>query len=54
MLLAIEVESGRRRDGLPGVGAFLKSFPKARPLLVGADGIGVGELRLAPVEAWFA
>lgn len=51
-VVAIEVKSGRRRDGLPGMGAFLKAYPKARPLLVGADGIGVEELLLKPVEAW--
>jgi hypothetical protein len=51
-LLAIEVKSGRRRDGLVGIGAFLKSYPKARPLLVGADGVGIDEFLLKPVEAW--
>jgi len=52
-VLAIEVKSGRRRDGLPGVGAFLKAYPKARTLLVGADGVAVEEFLLKPVEAWF-
>jgi len=52
-LLAIEVKSGRRRDGLPGTAAYLRSYPKARPLLVGADGIGIDEFLLTPVEAWF-
>jgi predicted AAA+ superfamily ATPase len=52
-LFAIEVKSGRRRDGLPGVGAFLRAYPKARPLLIGADGIPVDEFLLKPVEAWF-
>ncbi|MFM7807223.1 MAG: ATP-binding protein [Planctomycetota bacterium] len=52
-LLAIEVKSGGRREGLPGIGAFLRAFPKARPLLVGADGIGIAEFLLAPVERWF-
>jgi predicted AAA+ superfamily ATPase len=51
-LLAIEVKSGRRRDGLVGIGAFLKSYSKARPLLVGADGVGIDEFLLKPVEAW--
>jgi len=54
VVLAIEVKSGRRRDGLPGVGAFLKSHPGARALLVGADGIGVEEFLRSPVETWFA
>jgi predicted AAA+ superfamily ATPase len=51
-VLAIEVKSGRRRDGLPGVGAFLKAYPRARALLVGADGVAVEEFLLKPVEAW--
>ena len=52
-LLAVEVKSGRRRDGLPGVGAFLASHPRAKPLLVGADGVSIEEFLLSPVEAWF-
>jgi len=52
-VLAIEVKSGRRRDGLPGVGAFLKAYPKARPLLVGADGVAVEEFLLRGVGEWF-
>jgi hypothetical protein len=52
-VLAIEVKSGRRRDGLPGVGAFLRAYPKARPLLVGADGVPVEEFLLRGVDEWF-
>ena len=52
-LIAIEVKSGRRRDGLPGIGAFLRAFPQAKPLLVGADGIGIEEFLLKPVESWW-
>jgi len=37
-LLAIEVKSGRRRDGLPGMEAFTKAHGPARKLLVGGDG----------------
>jgi predicted AAA+ superfamily ATPase len=51
-VLAIEVKSGRRRDGLPGVGAFLNRLPRARALLVGADGLGVEEFLRKPVETW--
>jgi hypothetical protein len=51
-VIAIEVKSGRRRDGLPGVGAFLNRFPRARALLVGADGLGVEEFLRKPVETW--
>lgn len=52
-LLAIEVKSGRRRDGLPGIAAFLRAYPNARPLLVGADGVPIEEFLLKPVDAWF-
>ena len=48
---AIEVKSGRRRERLPGIEAFAKTFRPSRTLLVGAGGIALGEfLRLAPVE----
>ena len=49
---AIEVKSGRRPDRLPGMEAFLKSYPHARPLLVGAGGIPVEEFLLAPPGEW--
>ncbi len=38
-LLAIEVKSGRRRESLPGLDRFLKEYPRARPLVVGEDGV---------------
>ncbi len=38
-LLAIEVQSGRRRDTLPGMAAFAETFQPDRTLLVGGDGI---------------
>ncbi len=53
-LVAIEVKSGRRRDGLPGIQQFCREFPKARPLLVGADGIPLVEFFEAPVEHWLS
>lgn len=37
-LTAIEVKSGRRRDGLPGMTAFESSQGPARKLLIGGDG----------------
>jgi len=37
-LTAIEVKSGRRRDGLPGMTAFEQAHGPARKLLVGGDG----------------
>ncbi len=37
-LMAIEVKSGRRRDGRPGMDAFEKAYGPVRKLLVGGDG----------------
>ncbi len=53
-LVAIEVKSGRRRDGLAGMEAFAKAFRPQRTLLVGADGIDVGTFLSTPVEEWLA
>ena len=53
-LAAIEVKSGRRREGLSGLAAFIDAHPGARPLLVGGDGIGLEEFLLLPVEEWVA
>lgn len=49
---AIEVKSGRGRESHPGVAAFAALFKPARKLLVGGDGIPVGEFLLAPVRHW--
>jgi hypothetical protein len=38
-VLAIEVASGRKKDGLPGLEAFATVTPRARPLLIGAQGL---------------
>lgn len=43
-LTAIEVKSGRRRDGLPGMAAFEQAHGPARKLLVGGDGTPLDEL----------
>jgi predicted AAA+ superfamily ATPase len=45
-LTAIEVKSGGRRDGLPGMAAFEKAFGPVRKQLVGADG--------TPLDAFLA
>ena len=42
-LAAIEVKSGRVRDGLPGDGLFLKRHPGARAYLIGGDGMRLEE-----------
>ncbi len=51
-LVALEVKSGRRRDSLPGLDAFAAAFRVDRKLLVGGDGIPLGEFLLRPVEHW--
>jgi len=52
MLVAIEVKSGRGPVALPGVAAFADAFRPQRTLLVGGDGIGLGEFLSRPVEHW--
>ncbi len=50
-IVAIEVKSGRRRDNLPGLSLFSKRFSVKKKLLVGADGIPLGEFfQIAPEE----
>lgn len=51
-LIAIEVKSGRRRNRLTGLEAFLKNYGKAKPLLIGADGIAVEDFLSMPIEKW--
>jgi predicted AAA+ superfamily ATPase len=51
---AIEVKSGRRREGQPGLAAFADVFKPARRLLVGGDGIPVEEFLSQPVAHWIA
>jgi len=42
-LAAIEVKSGRVRDGIPGIDLFIKRHPGARAYLVGGDGMRLEE-----------
>jgi len=42
-MAAIEVKSGRVRDGVPGLGFFLKRYPGTRTYLVGGDGMPLEE-----------
>jgi hypothetical protein len=49
---AIEVKTGRPRGSFPGLATFGATFPKARKLLVGGDGILVEEFLERPVEHW--
>lgn len=53
-LVAIEVKSGRRRDHLPGLAQFSREFDVTRSLLVGADGIPIGEFLAEPVQTWLS
>lgn len=51
-LVAIEVKSGRAPQVMPGVSAFSAAFRPAQCLLVGGDGIPVGEFLSRPVGDW--
>lgn len=42
-LAAIEVKTGRLREGLPGMGVFLKNHPGTRAYAVGGDGLRLDE-----------
>ena len=49
---AIEVKSGRSPEVLPGMEAFVAAFRPERTLLVGGDGIDVGEFLSRPANHW--
>ena len=49
---AIEVKSGRAREALPGLSAFVAAFKPKRQLLVGGDGIAIAEFLGVPVTRW--
>ncbi len=51
-LIAIEVKSGTRRQGLPGLTAFEQTFGPARKLLVGGDGLPLETFLSMPARAW--
>jgi hypothetical protein len=53
-LTAIEVKSGRAPDTLPGIKAFADAFRVDRTLLVGGDGIELGEFLSRPAGEWVA
>jgi len=50
VVIAIEVKSGRAREPQPGLDAFAEAFKPKRRLLVGGDGIPVGDFLAQPVE----
>jgi predicted AAA+ superfamily ATPase len=53
-VVAIEVKSGSRKEGLPGMDAFDKTFKPKRKLLAGGDGIPLEKFMLTPAEEWVA
>jgi predicted AAA+ superfamily ATPase len=52
LLTAIEVKSGRAGEARPGLDEFAEAFRARRRLLVGGDGIPVGEFLRQPVDHW--
>lgn len=53
-LAAIEVKSGHAPQAHRGTAAFAAAFKPARSLLVGDDGIELGEFLSQPVTHWVA
>jgi uncharacterized protein len=51
---AIEIKSGSRKEGLPGMDSFDKAFKPKRKLLVGGDGIPLEKFMLTPAAVWIA
>ncbi len=51
-LTAIEVKSGSRKQGLPGMETFSRAFHPKHLLLVGPEGIPVEEFLLSPIRKW--
>ncbi|NJD27533.1 MAG: DUF4143 domain-containing protein [Chloroflexi bacterium] len=41
--LAIEVASGRQKDRVTGLAAFVARFPGSRPLLIGGQGLALSD-----------
>jgi predicted AAA+ superfamily ATPase len=52
-VVGIEVKSGRSRQSLPGMAAFLREFPDHTSLLVGGQGIPLEEFFCNPVRGYF-
>ncbi|MBZ0150129.1 MAG: ATP-binding protein [Planctomycetes bacterium] len=53
-IVGIEVKSGRRRDVLPGLAAFAAAHKVHKKLLVGSDGIPLGDFLRRPVVQWIS
>ena len=52
LLACIEVKSGAQKTALPGIAKFLAHYPKAKPILVGAQGVSLESFLLEPVSQW--
>jgi len=51
-VVAVEVKSGRAPDTLPGLAAFQEDCKPTRTVIVGGDGVALGEFLSRPVEDW--
>ena len=51
-LVGLEVKSGRGKDSLPGMEAFVRQFKPQRQLLVGGQGIPLEEFLSKPAGHW--
>ncbi len=51
-LVAIEVKSGKKEYTLNGMEEFCRTFKVKRQLLVGGQGITIGEFLASPIEKW--
>ena len=51
-LVAVEVKSGRQMRSSRGLGEFLSKFPRAKKLVVGANGVPLSEFLSAPASHW--
>jgi predicted AAA+ superfamily ATPase len=54
VVVAIEVKSGRPVDRKSGLATFVAAFKPTRSLIVGTDGIPIGEFLTKPVDTWLA
>ena len=52
-VIAIEVKSGRRRETFAGIEAFARQFRPNLKLIVGTQGIPIGEFLSTPPVEWF-
>ncbi len=51
-MTAVEVKSGARRETLTGMAAFAAKHAPTRRLLVGGQGMPLGEFLLTPAVEW--